>query len=67
MVTDELVALIVPLVLVILICTWKVSAPSVAASAEGVTVKLPVFELMVKLPLATEKSALVVVPFNTVQ
>ena len=46
----------VPEILVVLILTVKVSGPYVVRSNVGVTLKLPVFELIVKLPELLLKS-----------
>jgi hypothetical protein len=56
-VTAPLVALIVPLTLSVRMLAVKVSDPSVIPSSVGVTIKDPLFEFMVKLPLLTEKSS----------
>ena len=56
-----------PIKLPVLICTLKVSAPSVVLSAVGLTVKLPALLLMVKLPALVPKSALLVVIWLLVQ
>src|SRR6056300_56030 len=57
----------VPLILSDLILTVNVSAPSVVLSAVGVTVKLPVLLVIVKLPLDVPKSdALLAVQYKTV-
>jgi hypothetical protein len=50
-VTEELVATTLPLILPVLICIWKVSDPSVVSSAVVVTLKIPAFEGIVKEPL----------------
>jgi hypothetical protein len=55
-VTEALVATIVPLVLPVRTATVNVSAPSVVESAVGVTLKVPEFEVTVKLPDDVAKS-----------
>lgn len=61
-VTLSLVATIVPLVLPVLICTEKVSDPSVVASATVVTLKEPALVLIVNDPEVAEKSPAADVP-----
>jgi hypothetical protein len=63
----ELVATIVPLVLTVLIDIVNVSVPSVTASAVGVIVNEPAFDVTVNDPDTAEKSAALVVVLFTVQ
>ena len=65
-VTLELVATTVPLVLSVRTLTIKVSLPSVVESAIAVTLKLPAPPLMVKLPLVGVTSLVLLVQYSVV-